>query len=291
MEEHQFEALGTLWRVSIDTSKIASSIWQEVEAEVELFDQRFSRFILNSEANTWRTAKSGKYPVSPEFANLLDFAQTLRAKTHDKFDPAIGGLLELSGYNREYDFTPDISQIKKWRVPHWNLTGLTLDVDGPVVFDVGGYGKGSCVDLVVQLLQRKGFQYFLVDGGGDMYGSSKKDGSGWNVAVEWPGKPDEALTLVTLKNQALAASDILRRRWQEWHHLLDPLKRQPHQEVLSCATVSSRTQTADGLTTALALTPPENRATLASEYSVEYVMVTSDQKVHRSAGWPGQFWS
>lgn len=282
-----FEAIGTHWHITVEATKpVPPETWQKIQARITEFDQQFSRFILSSEANAWRAAKPGSYEVSPEMAELLQFASDLRAGTGGKFDPAIGGLLELAGYDPTYSFTQQ-PELKNWQTPGWEISGTTLTITAPLVIDVGGYGKGTCIDLAAGILKAEGWDYFLVDGGGDLSGTTKFSGEPWQVAVEWPGRPEYALSQVALSNQALAVSDIFKRNWGEWHHVIDPQAGRPASQVLGVAVIGAEAQTADGLTTAIALIDTAERNILAEKYHVEFVLLLANQTTQTSQNWPG----
>jgi thiamine biosynthesis lipoprotein len=270
-----FSALGTEWQLSLDVAE---------------FDQQFSRFIADSEVNAWRHASAGVYQISPQLAEILEFAQKLKVLTRGKFDPAIGTLLEAAGYDPEYSFRPNETQLRTWQLPEWRISGRELQISGPVVFDIGGFGKGYWIDQLSQFLTSQGFPYHLVDGGGDMFATTKKDGQGWRVAIEWPGKPDTAVGEVTLFNQGLAVSDVLRRKWGEWHHVVDPETTQPVVDILSAAAVASTATLADAVTSVVCLTQPSIYKPAVQELGGEYLVINTLNEVHISPGWPGTFY-
>lgn len=288
MIRRSFQAIGTHWQVLIDEPAISESVWSSIVQLTSDFEQRFSRFLLNSEVVQWRNAKKGTYALSPELARLLTVAQHWRKLTGGLFDPAVGGLLEQSGYDASYRFEP-IADVQHWRIPEWRVQNNSLLIDGPVVFDLGGFAKGTLIDRIGEFLNNAGFQHFLVDGGGDLRATSKQDGNPWNTAVEWPGKPGEALCALALRDMALAVSDIFQRRWGVWHHLIDPLRRAPANRVLGCAVLAQTAELADVLTTCLALLPSENRQKFAREHGAEFVLMTEDAQLELSSGWPGTF--
>lgn len=216
-----FEALGTAWSILIDApaSELSEAgadletLRSELIALTDIFDHRFSRFKPDTEATAFRHADSGTYPISPEFTQLLARSDVLRQLTDGAFDPAVGGLLEAAGYDPQYQLKPDANSLATWKLPNWsvNTKDHTLTIDGPVVFDIGGTGKGYWIDVLSQYLLEKGFTYHLVEGGGDMKATTKANGDGYTIALEWPGRPDMAIGVVTLKNQGLAASDVFKR--------------------------------------------------------------------------------
>ena len=287
METFTFSALGTKWSISVDEAVFSDEVQKAILEEVALFESRFSRFRMESEVNRFREAQPGTYQISEQFAVLLTRANRLRALTGGVYDPAVGGLLEHTGYDASYRLEAD-QEVGAFRLPGWGLSGLELTIDAPVVFDFGGIGKGYCIDLVAGVLERHGYQYYLVEGGGDMYGTTKKNGEGYRVALEWPGRPDTAFGIVTLNHQGVAVSDSFKRRWKEWHHILDPHTKRPIEAVVGCAGLAPSAFAADCMTSALFLAPPTQYVSIADELDAQYVVFRADGTVGVSRDWPGE---
>lgn len=248
------------------------------------FDRRFSRFIDGSEANAFRDASVGTYSISEEFATVLARADDLRRLTYGRYDPAVGGLLEKAGYDPFYRMTarPDVAE---FTLPRWTIAGRELTIDGPVVFDIGGMGKGYCIDKVAVLLGSNGFEHYLVDGGGDMYGTSKSDGSPWAIALEYPGKSDMAVGSVALKDRGVAVSDGFRRRWGDWHHLIDPIKKKPVQSVVGAIAVGRSAWSADCATSALYFAKESDYSKIGHELECRFLVFRADGRTHVSSDW------
>lgn len=288
METHTFQALGTTWNILVDHARYEEIHQQEIIKRVALFEQRFSRFLPESEVNQFRTALPGVYPVSEGMAVLLARADQLRTLTYGRYDPAVGGLLERAGYGLK---TGQVAESPEdFRLPRWSLVETTLTIDGAVTFDFGGIGKGYCIDLVASALEQLGYQYYLVEGGGDMYGTTKRDGSPYRIALEWPGKPDTAFGLVTLNHQGVAVSDSFRRRWQNWHHIVDPQTKQTIEAVIGCSAVSGSAFEADSMTSALFHAPLEHYPRVAEALEGQYVVFQSNGTVSVSGNWPGELY-
>lgn len=303
MTEYQFEAIGTVWHLLIDdalSSPVPESLWQLILAKTDQFDRQFSRFIEGSEVTAFRHSSAGTFSISAELTKLLVAADHLRTLTYGTHDPAVGTLLEAAGYNQSYDFQPNTQAISDWRLPIWSVDPdtKTISIDGPVVFDIGGTGKGYWIDRVSQIITTAGYPHHLVDGGGDMMATTKADGSGWFIALEWPGRPDTALGSVTLKNQGLAASDTLRRSWatknttnaENWHHLLDIQQKKAVNSLLGCTAIAKNAWVADQVTAALSLVPAPEYPRIATALHGEYLVLETTSKAHLSPNWPGELY-
>lgn len=259
---------------------------QNIEAALGNFERRFSRFIATSEVNAFRTASAGRYPLSREFLTLLERGEILRGLTDGLYDPAIAPLLEKAGYDPKYRLTPE--GVEDFVLPEWRVEGGKLVLAGPAGFDFGGMGKGYAIDLAVEVMRGAGERHFLVEGGGDMYATTKVTGEPWRVGIEWPGNPEKVVGVVTLHNQALAVSDSFRRRWGRWHHIVNPKTRTPIETILGAAAVAPTAWDADSMTSGLFLAPPEKYPALAQEFQAKYLVFTRENEVRVSPDWEGE---
>ncbi|MDO8575831.1 MAG: FAD:protein FMN transferase [bacterium] len=286
-EGFTFTGIGTSWCILVDGTTLPDGVRSDILDYMRVFNERFSRFLNGSEVNEFRTAEAGEYPVSEEFAALLSRAGELRALTHGLYDPAVGGLLEEAGYDASYSMVPRPG-VEEFILPEWKIRGRTLSIDGPAVFDLGGMGKGYCIDRIGDILGAHGYMHYLVDGGGDIYGTSKRHGEPWRVALEYPGKPDTAAGMVELKNQGLAVSDTFRRRWGGWHHIVHPYLRAPVENVLGVAALAPTAWDADCATSALFLSDAGEYAEVGESLNAQYLVFRSDGRTDVSAGWNGE---
>lgn len=300
MLSFQFNALGTAWSISIDqadfafpTKSEADGLWEKVVGHTSEFERHFSRFKDRSESRQFVNASAGTYPISKQMTDLLAVAENLRSLTDGAYDPAVGGLMEAAGYTPDYTLTPDEKKLESWHVPVWSLhpKDHTVTIDGPILFDFGGMGKGYWIDQISALLIAEKHPHHLVEGGGDMFATTKADGTGWNVAIEYPGKTDMALGTYVLNNQGLAASDIFRRRWRKWHHFVDVTLKQPTNHIAGCVAVSDSAWKADQITSVLALTDPTKFSDIVDQIGGEFVVLLSNGDANISSNWHGKIFA
>jgi len=285
-----FTGIGTSWCILVDGELLRDDIRKRVLEYIQVFNKRFSRFLNDSEATAYRNAKAGQYPITEEFATLLSRADQIRRLTKGLCDPAVGGLLELAGYDATYSMIPQ-SGTAEFILPKWRLTGHTLTIDGPIVFDLGGMGKGYCIDKVAKILESHGCQHYLVDGGGDMYATTKQSGGGWRIALEYPGRSDMAAGLVDLRNQGLAVSDSFRRRWKGWHHIVHPLLKAPMEKVAGVVALAPNAWAADSATSALFFSSEDRYPTVAKVFESSYLVFRGDGMTRVSPDWEGELFA
>jgi len=282
-----FTGIGTSWCILVDGAELRGDARSDILDYMRVFNERFSRFLDDSEACAFRTATVGEYQISEKFAALLARADGLRTLTHGLYDPAVGGLLEQAGYDSTYSMHPRPA-VAEFMLPKWELRGRTLSIDGPAVFDLGGMGKGYCIDGVAEILEAHGYLHYLVDGGGDMYGTSKQGGEPWRVALEYPGRQDTAAGMVMLKNEGIAVSDTFRRRWGGWHHIVHPFSKVPVENVLGVTALAPTAWDADCATSALFFTNAEEYAAVGKSLNARYLVFLSDGTTAVSTDWSGE---
>lgn len=289
MEEFSFEAIGTQWKLLSDGKIFSVEVQKKILSRVAYFEEQFSRFKAASEVNAFREATAGEYSITSEFHVLLSRALKLRLLTNGVYDPASAVILEHLGYDQEYSFVAKSVPVPM--IYNWQLAGQNLVLEGPTVFDFGGIGKGYCIDMIADLLKVEGFEFFLVDGGGDMYATSKADGGAYRVALEWPGKPALAFGTVELQYQGLAVSDSLRRRFGKHHHIVDAKTRKNTKSVVGAVALGQNAWDADCATAALMQWPNTEIPQVEKEFRVQTIIITKKAGFLVSPRWSGEIFS
>jgi FAD:protein FMN transferase len=289
MEEFSFEALGTKWCITVDEEVLNPKSREALLDLVRIFEKRFSRFQEGSESTQFRDAAPDSYPVSPGLEKLLVRAKILSRLTGGQYNPAIGKLLEHAGYDQNYSLKEKEGNDSP-TLATWDIENGVFSLSGAVVLDFGGIGKGLCIDEVAALLRHEGYQYFLVEAGGDMYGTTKKDGKPWKVALEWPGQPDKAFGLVEIHNSAVAVSDSYKRRWGTWHHVLDPKNQKPVVEILACAATAATAFDADSVTSGLFLASENQFSQIGEQFNAQFVVFEKKGILRVSSSWKGELY-
>lgn len=125
-----------------------------------------------------------------------------------------------------------------------------------------------------------------------MFATTKPDGSAWRVAIEQPGQPNVARDVVSLKHQALAVSDTLKRHWgqpeNEWHHVLNPINRTNANEIQSAAVMAPTAMVADALTTAIMVSEAEKWPRLAQKFQATYSLLNHKNQTILHPRWNGE---
>jgi thiamine biosynthesis lipoprotein len=282
----------TLGWPGVDSLRRAEGVFHDVEV-------RFSRFLVSSELSRLNASGGREVAVSPELFQLLLLGLHYHRLSGGLFDLAILPSLEAAGYDRTFQLVPGQQDVAP-TVPEttYSITDVELDARRSVVrapaglrLDLGGLAKGYAVDLSARELAPYG--NVLVDAGGDIYASGTgPDGASWLVGVADPFRAGIDLTTLHIRDQALATSSVVRRRWQRggrWlHHLIDPRTGEPAaSDAVSVSVVASSTVAADVFAKVGLLLGCADGGRFLEEQQVSGLFVRSDGTWTTTAHWPG----
>lgn len=275
MQQFEFEAIGTHWRVNYRFQGSTLAIEELVRGRVEEFDRNYSRFRRDSLVKEW-AHKAGEYVLPGDASAMLAFYEKLYAATNGLVTPLIGKTLEQAGYDEAYSLKPrKLTLPPKWEdVIDFPRTFLekspeTILVKQPVLLDFGAAGKGYLVDILAHLLYMNDVEQFCVNAGGDMLARGLLQ----TVGLEDPDDASRVLGTLEIKNGALCASAGNRRKWDKFHHIINPKTLTSPTSIKATWVKAETAMLADGIATALFFVTPE---TLLETFQFEYAMIEGD---------------
>lgn len=281
----QFEAVGTHWRIVIQSyysKQWLKDLEKEVLARIEKFDKTYSRFRSDSLV-TDMSRKQGKYRLPEDAHELLQLYLRMYELTNGLVTPTIGQLLSDTGYDANYSLSPsrmrpapEAKDILRYEHPY-------LIITQPVLLDFGAAGKGYLADLVAEKLKTKGLRSFFIDAGGDTVHVDTEE-KPIRVGLENPFDFKEVVGVAEIANKSICASASNRRRWKEFHHIMNPQTMKPVDSVIATWVVADTGLLADMIASCLFFTEPE--VLLAGEYIFEFFIIYSDGSCRSSEEFP-----
>lgn len=184
-------------------------------------------------------AAGQSHSVTPELAAFIADAQRLSALGDATFDPGIGKLIRLWGFQSD-EFKarlPDPAALAAWRDAHPGIADLKLDGllvssrNAQVSLDFGGYLKGVALDRAADILRAQGVQNALINIGGNVMALGTKNGEHWKVGIQHPRRPGPLATVELNDGEAIGTSGDYQRFFEldgkRYCHLLDPRSGEP----------------------------------------------------------------
>lgn len=277
----RFEAIGTSWQIDIFCQKNdleKKALRERVEQIVLDFDQIYSRFRVDSLVMKIKN-KAGRYRFPSNAVNLFNFYYQLYDLTEGKITPLIGQVMVDAGYDADYSFkSKAFNPVEKWEII--NYQSPFLEISKPALLDFAAAGKGFLIDLIAEQLIAEGILIFNIDAGRDLYYHNPTK-EPLRVGLESPNDSRQVIGVLELDRGSLCASAGNRRRWGNFHHLIDPDSLSSPDQILASWVFAEEAMLADGLATSLFFTSPEK---LCKKFDFEFLMMKKDFSIKKSSG-------
>lgn len=235
--QQQSYVFGTLVEVSIYGAPEAQAR-EAAAAVLARFDQ------LHRKLHAWQPsplsqlnhafAQRKKAPIDAELASILTDATAMSVQSGQVFNPAIGGLIALWGFQSDVPRStlPPADAIVYWRKAAPRMTDLHLAngmawSDNPAVqIDLGGYAKGYALDEAARILKAHGIRNALVNIGGNLIALGQHGAQPWRIGIQHPRAAGMLATLDLRDGEALGTSGDYQRYFEvagkRYSHLIDP---------------------------------------------------------------------
>lgn len=235
--------------------------------------------------------------INPELADMLQHAFNLSAQSQALFNPAIGHLIELWGFQRD-ELSPVTIDDKKIRVlVHANpsmadiiITQNTVLSRNPKVkLDFGGYAKGYALDRAAAYLRQQGVKNALINIGGNIIALGQHGDKPWRVGIQHPRQPGAIAALDLPDGWAIGTSGDYQRYFFQnntrYCHIIDPRSGYPVQHTQAVTVLippSSRAGVlSDVASKPIFIADPGEKTKAAARLGVAYYMVIDAQsKIH-----------
>lgn len=239
-----------------------------------------------------KIARGESAELPPSLLPLIVQAKLLSAQSEGLFDPSIGGLLKMWGFQqseRPNGPPPATATIEAWlnnrpTMADVGVTNATISsTNRKVQFDLGAYAKGVAVDRAIQRLREAGIDNGIVNGGGDLRAIGSKDGKPWRVGVRHP-QGEGILAAIEVKGDESVFTSGNYERYNEYErvryaHILDPRTGRPVNGITSVTVIHESGAVADAAATALVVAGVDDWHRIAQQMGIKMAMVVEDSGV------------
>lgn len=259
---------------------------------------------LHNRLHAWRPSeisalnhafKNGNLPVTikPDIKAIISDATSLSIQSKGAFNPAIGGLMNAWGFQKD-EIKPikiDENKIKKLINSNPQMVDIVIkngkvsSTNPSVRLDLDGYIKGYALDKSLIFLREHGVKNALVNIGGNMIAIGKRGDKPWRVSIQHPRKPTAIATLDLESGWAIATLGDYQRyfklKGKRYSHIINPITGHPVEGV-QAVTVLIPPQLNAGTLAYVATKPifiakPDARNQVAKDMGVEnYLVIESN---------------
>lgn len=277
---------GTLVDVSIqglpkrDAEQLAAGVMQEfrqLHQQLHAWQPDSELSGLN-QAIAHQQAKS----VSPLLGQMLRDASDYSAQSKGLFNPAIGQLIALWGFQRDEFSSVQVDDAQRLALLKADAQMSQLQIidsaqGQPVVtsrnpavkLDLGGYAKGYALDVAANYLKAHGVKNALVNIGGNIIALGQRGKRPWQVGIQHPRQPGSLAVLTLADGWAIGTSGDYQRYFERdgkrYCHIIDPRTGAP----------------AQGTQSVTVLIPPSEHAGVLSDVASKPIFIASANQQQR----------
>ena len=271
------ETMGTTYSIKIMTGRFVKTghLPNLVDARLQEINASMSTYIADSEISKFNDSTE-KMPFTPssDFLEVMQVAMDIHKRSGGAWDGSLDPLVTLWGFGRDgqkeqppsqKEIDASLSQVDFSRVSI-SSDGQFLKNDPRLTIDLASIAKGYGVDVIAVLLKDQGYEDFLIEIGGEIFASGKRDkNTPWRVGINTPSKSagfGQVYKVMSVADKGLATSGDYRNYFisegRMYSHIIDPRTGYPVTNGVVSASVIAETCTlADGLATALMVMGPD----------------------------------
>ena len=252
---------GTVYKI---TYQHDGDLKPEIEAELKRFDQSLSPF--NDSSVISRVNRNEELVTDSFFQKCFHRSMEISRETKGAFDITVAPLANAWGFGFKKGAFPNslmidsllqITGYKKVKMDN----GKVIKQDPRTMLSCSAVAKGYSVDVIAQLLDRKGIKNYMVDIGGEVVVRGKNSKmNAWRIGINKPvddslSVNQELQTVLAISDVGMATSGNYRNFYykggKKYAHTIDPRTGYPVQHsILSSTVIAKDCASADAYATA-----------------------------------------
>ena len=242
---------GTLYHITYQSEE---NLRTAIDEELRRFDGSLSPF--NDTAVITRINRNEDIVPDTLFTNVFHRSMEISRETRGAFDITVAPLVNAWGFGFKQGIYPDAQQVDSllqltdYRKVKLSNEGKVIKDDERIMLTCSAVAKGYAVDIIAQLLQKKGIENYMVDIGGEVVVCGQNPHQQpWRIGINKPvddslAVNQELQTVLQLSKGGIATSGNYRNFYykdgKKYAHTIDPRTGYPVQHSLLSATVIAR---------------------------------------------------
>ena len=231
-------------------------------------------------------AQAAEFTANPSVLPLLSKAQKLARESHDLFNPAIGKLLKLWGFENDMPPVgppPDAAAIQALVKLHPSMSDLTIkgirisNTNPAVKLDMGAIAKGYALDIVNKDLKAMGVNNATINAGGGIKVLGQHGDRPWHIGIRDPRASGVIASVDLHDGESISTSGDYERFYEykgkRYCHIIDPRTGYPADKTRSVTVIDKDGTLADAASTALFVAGPEQWLAIAKDMGVTQAML------------------
>lgn len=233
-----------------------------------------------------------------ELASLMKYGISYYNDYSTQFNIALGPVIDiwkdaLTDCNENMNcYVPSYEELKN--SGNINSNDITIDGDEITIkpemkIDLGAITKGYLADELKSLLEKEGYEHFIINAGGNIYASEKPNDEVFTVGVVNPIDNQSSFITLNIENKSIVTSGDYERYYEvdgvRYNHLINGETLFPSDYYHSVTIVSDKSIDGDILSTMLfGLEYEEGLEIVESIDGVDAVWYTTSGDIYKSSG-------
>ncbi len=281
---------GTMYNITYESE---NSLRLDIDKELDNFDKSLSMFNPNSIISL--SNKNEDVTVDSLFTNVFQKAMSSSEATDGCFDITVAPLVNAWGFGFSESMNMNKAKVDSiLKFIGWQKVqlkdGKVVKQDPRIMLDCSAIAKGYSVDVIANLLKRKGVKNFMVDIGGEVVVSGvNASGNNWRIGVSKPdddplSRNNNLQTILDITDLGIATSGNYRNFYykdgMKYAHTIDPKTGYPVQDrILSATVIAQDCMTADAYATAFMVMGLERAKEMTEQHpELDAYFIYSDDK-------------
>ncbi len=283
---------------SKDTKK--EDIIKDVDNDIKNILIRMENQFSPSKDSTLKNLNQNKELIcDDEFIDVLNKSIEI-SNNYSVFDVSIGALTNIWNISNQAEYCyindscvkPSDDDIKEAiKAVDFNkiiIDGNKVTIPSNMLLDFGAIIKGYAANLIKEYLMNKGYDFFIINLGGNIYLNGTyhvQDGNEVNISLEDPYNLDNNLGTITVNNTSIVTSNIVKRYIEidniKYHHIIDKYTGYPvDNDLIQTTIINPDSMLADIYSTTTLILGLDGAVNLMSERNLDGILITKDKTIY-----------
>lgn len=283
---YHFFSLGTIIDITIQEK------YADYLPEINKYINQLSDIILSDEKKINTSPVNEKIYISKETIEIYKKSIFYYNISH-KYDPSSYTVSSLYGFPEGKYHIPaekDIINAKSNAgFDKLVLNNNYLIKKSSLLIDFSANAKGYIVDKTAEYMKNLSIDNFIINAGGDLYVSGKKNKRYFNTGITNPDNKTMPLSIVNIENKALATSGNYERYFIEnnkyINHIFEGVTFEPVNNYKSVSVIAENTEKADGFATLFYLLDMNEITNYCKKFNIAVLILTNNHKIVKLCNW------
>ena len=283
---YHFFSLGTIIDITIQEK------YAEYLPEINKYINNLSDIVLLDEKNINTAYADEKINISKETIDIYK-KSIFYYNISIKYDPSSYTVSSLYGFPEGPYHIPAEKDIINAKI-NAGFDKLILNNDyfikkSNLLVDFSANAKGYIVDKTVEYMKNLSIDNFIINAGGDLYISGKKNKEYFNTGIIDPDNKNTTLSIVNIENMALATSGNYERYFIDndkyISHIFEGITYEPVNNYKSVSVIAENAEKADGFATLFYLLDINEITNYCKKFNVAVLILTNNHKIVKLCNW------